>query len=330
MTHTKATCKRKRCTRRALNAADLLVGFFLLFCLLLLLKNSDAAIRFMSAGLLTCATTVIPALFPFAVLAEWISSGSPFRRGLSRIFAPLGRLLALSEDGLCALLLGMLCGFPIGTRCAVNAYREGRIEREEAERVIGIACPPSSGFLIGAVGTMLLGDKKFGVRLYFAVLLSAAIVALFLRFLRQRRTDSVSCTIPCTSCPRPLIPMAKRFTDAVGAATQGMLTVCAYVVFFSTLIGALGLILKPLGLPDQLSAILFSLLELSSGARHAAALTSPTSARLICALAAGWSGLSVHCQTLSFCAGTDLSLRTYFLAKLLQGLLTPLLVWMIG
>lgn len=343
MTHAEHSPKRRcdlSCTERSPKrrharsirplAADLLLGFLSLFSLLLLLKNTNAAIGFMTSGLLLCANALIPSLFPFAVLSELIASGRVLRRLICRLLAPLGRLLALSEEGLCALTLGMLCGFPIGTRCAINAYRSGRIGREEVERVIGISCPPSSGFLIGAVGVSLLGDRTFGVRLYLSALLSGVLTGMLLRLLRRKkaRTEQENeATIPITQSH---VPMARQLTDAVSSAMQSMLLVCAYVVFFSTLVGAIGLILEPLGLPKELSAVLFSVFELSSGVKHAAALSSPTVARLICAVSAGWSGISVHCQTLSFCADTDLSLRPYLVSKFLQGLLTPLLAMLLG
>lgn len=331
MTHAGVSPKRKH-TRSAqpLPIGDLILGFLSLFCLLLLLKNADAAITFMSSGLALCAKSLVPSLFPFAVLSELIASGRVIRGALCRVFAPIGRLLALSEEGLCALILGMLCGFPIGTRCAVNAYRGGRLGREEAERLLGIVCPPSPGFLLGAVGVSLFNDRAFGVHLYLSVLLSVLLTGVILRVLGRKRKAALPRAKKSFSFESPTSPIARRLTNAVRSATESMLLVCAYVVLFSTLVGALELILAPLGLPQWLSATLFSVFELSGGVKHAAALSSPASARLICAMAVGWSGISVHCQTLSLCDGTDLSLRPYLCAKFLQSALTVLLMALIG
>ena len=40
----------------------------------------------------------------------------------------------------------------------------------------------------------------------------------------------------------------------------------------------------------------------------------------------GWAGLSVHCQTLSFLGGSELSARTYLAGKVLHGVFSALLV----
>jgi sporulation integral membrane protein YlbJ len=305
--------------------ADLLFGFFSLFCLLLLLRNANAALAFMTEGLTLCAKTVIPSLFPFAVLSELITSGDRFRRLLCRAVSPLGRLLGLGENGLCALLLGMLCGFPIGIRCAVRAYQSGTLSKNEAERVIAFSGTPSSAFLISTVGVSLFGDRRFGVMLYLIVLLSAVVSGFLLRLLDKKRGSEI-CRAPWTPQASYHPSVARRLTDAVSAAAQSMLLICAYVVFFSTLVGTLELIFTPLKLPREITAILSSVFEMSGGVKHAAALSSPRLARMIAAFAAGWSGLSVHCQALSFCADTDLSLQRYLPSKLLQGALAMTLV----
>ena len=47
---------------------------------------------------------------------------------------------------------------------------------------------------------------------------------------------------------------------------------------------------------------------------------------LLCALAVGWSGLSVHFQIMSICDGCAVSFRPYFASKAAQGLLNVLLL----
>jgi hypothetical protein len=97
------------------------------------------------------------------------------------------------------------------------------------------------------------------------------------------------------------------------------------VVFFSALAGALGGIFQALHTPPILQALTLGLLELSGGVSQIAALFEPHVALPLCAFAAGWSGISVHCQVLSVCEGRSFSFRNYFLAKLLQGLLCALI-----
>ena len=303
---------------------QLCFGFFALFCLLLILRNSDIAIEYMSRGLLLCAKTVVPSLFPFMILSELIVSGGIGSVLPKRLLAPLRRLLGLPDAGCCAVLLGMLCGFPVGAKCALLSYEQGRLSKEETERVLTFSNNPSSAFLISAVGVSLWGNRRFGVALYATVLTVSLLTGILAGLLRKKDAEESSAS-EIQAVVTPPLTGAKLFTESVKSATGSMLLVCAYVIFFSALMGTLNIVLSVFDLPHTVNAFLFCLFELSGGVSQASALGNTTVAALLCAFAAGWSGLSVHCQVLSVCDGKGFSFRPYFLAKLFQGILCALL-----
>ena len=322
MTETKTIGKQKKRRARA-GYGQVLYGAFALFCLALVLKNSQIAIEYVTQGLLLCANTVIPSLFPFMVLSELIVSGGILTRLPSALLAPLRRLLGLPDTGVCAVLLGLLCGFPIGARCAVSAYEQGSLTREETERVLLCSNCPSSAFLISAVGVSLWGNRRLGVALYLTVLAVSLLTGILANLIAKKENPDrpISKTIPLV----PNTPAgATLFTKAIQSALGGILPVCAYVVFFSALTGTLQLILGRLGLPEEGVALLFCLFELSCGVSRAASISNTIAGAYLCAFAAGWSGLSVHCQMLAICDGKGLSLRPYLRAKLFAGLLCAL------
>ena len=312
---------KEQSKRARKSIGNALFGAFALFCLLLILKNAEIAVEYMHRGLLLCARTVIPSLFPFMILSELIVSGGLGGRLLKILTLPLRFLFGVSAAGGCAILLGLLCGFPIGARCAVRSLERGEISRAEAERVISLSCVPSSAFLISAVGVSLWGNRRFGLALYATVLASTILTGILFNLLDKRLP------LPKATSRGSAPPLrgSKLFTEAVRASTWSMLTVCAYVVFFSTLVGTLSLSLGRLDLSADVTALLFCIFELSGGVSSASALGNAMSAAVLCAFAAGWSGLSVHCQLLSVCDGYGISARSYFLAKLLQAILCALL-----
>lgn len=313
--------KRKR---HILTPGQVCFGLFALFCLFLILKNSDIAIEYMSRGLLLCAKTVIPSLFPFMVLSELIVSGGIGNALLKRVAAPLRRLFGLPNAGCCAVMLGMLCGFPVGAKCAILSYEQGTLSKEETERVLTFSNNPSSAFLISAVGVSLWGNRRFGIALYITVLCVSVLTGILTNLLRKKNTEEVSVQ-NIQTVPTPPLTGARLFTEAVRSATGSILLVCAYVIFFSALVGTLNLVLAAFDLPSSVNAFFFCLFELSGGVSQASALGNTAFAALLCAFAAGWSGLSVHCQVLSVCDGKGLSFRSYFLAKIFQGILCALI-----
>ncbi len=290
--------------------AGILAAFLLVLC------SSDIAIEYMKKGLRLCAATVIPALFPFMIISELIvSSGIGIR--VSKIFAkPMRYIFGIGESGAAVYFLGAICGFPIGAKAAASMYDRGDISKSELERLLTFCNNPGSAFVISAVGVSLLGSKKLGILLYVCVILSSlAVGALGKLFMKKEKTEKIY-HIPCKGCH-----FASSVTNAIQASALSMLSVCAYVVFFSAFIGCVGALLAHFSLPDELIASIFGFFELSSGASAASALDGNIERIILCALFLGWSGLSVHFQIMSVCANRDVSFKPYFVSKAVQGVL---------
>lgn len=305
------------------SAGKMLYAFMSVFSLAVILRNSDVAIEYMSRGLRLCAVTVIPSLFPFMVISELIvvsGVGEALGRLLSR---PVRTLFGISGVGASSIILGTLCGFPVGAKTAISMYDRGAVSREEAARLMMYCNNPSSAFIISAVGVSLFGSRRFGVALYFITLLTALLIAIFARLI----SGDISTPTPVSQKDDRHLSVTS-FTSAVSSAALGMLTVCAYVVFFSTLIGALGCLLSSLSLPHGVNALIYAIFEISGGVSEASAVASPILAMLLAAFAVGWSGFSVHFQILSLADGRNISFRPYFLAKLIQGVLSMLFTYL--
>ncbi len=309
---------------KGLTAGQVCFGGFSLFCLALILRNSEIAMEYIHRGLLLCARTVIPSLFPFMVLSELLVMGELGKTLLSVVSRPIRKCMALSKAGGNAVLLGMLCGFPVGARCALLSYERGFMSKEECERTLSCCNNPSSAFFISAVGISLWGNRSFGIVLYLTTLLTALFTGIL--FARQARKRTIEKTEINPSPPSLQMKNAGLFTNAIRSATEGILTVCAYVVFFSALTGVLDTMLGELHIPDALGAWISALFEISGGMSRAAAIPNRTIAALLCAFGAGWSGLSMHCQLLALCDKKGLRLRSYFCGKLLQSVLCTLLM----
>ena len=297
------------------------VGFCLMstFCFVLVLRNSDAAIEYMGRGLTLCARTVIPSLFPFMVISELlVSSGAG--EAFGRLFSRLMRwLFGLSGAGASAVFLGSMCGFPVGARTAVALLDRNVISKSECEHLLTFTNNPSSAFLITAVGVSLYGNRRLGVVLYATVLGCGFFVGFLARFFLRRSEEPSE---------HPHFPSGlhiggvETFTGAVSGAATGMLTVCAYVIFFSALTGALGCAVEGGGSSWELGYTLLSgFLEMTGGIGLASALSDREWGLILTAVFAGWSGLSVHCQVMTLCGGRGLSFKPYLLAKAVQGLL---------
>ncbi len=318
--------KEKNAPRsQAIPRVSLGMSIFLLMASLsffLILLRAEEAVLGMKRSLVLCAQTVIPSLFPFMAISELIvRSGAASILG--RLLSPLFRgLFGIKGAGGTALLLGCACGFPIGAKSAVGLYDAGEISRGELCHLLCFCNQPSSAFVTSVVGISLFGSYRFGLLLYAITLLSGLAVGIGCRFL-LKKDDFVPAKKESQAEPSSGVA---RFTDAVSRSARGMLTVCAFVCFFGTLVACLETLPALSHVPHTLSTLLVGFFELTGGVARAATCTPPSLAAYAAAWCLGWSGLSVHFQVLSLCERTGLSFRPYFAAKAAQSALNVALL----
>ena len=286
----------------------------LILCGILVWFLADARqLRLEAAKALTlCAGTVIPALFPFMVI-----TGLLVRLGFGQWLAPdmaglMASLFRLPGCAGSALLLGLVGGYPIGARTAAELYASGDLTRQEAERLLTFCNNSNPVFLISVLGVGVFGSVRAGVWLWLIHVLSALLTGLVFRGSGKSASRQELTRHP----PFQAVSFAEAFTGAVRSSLAGILSVCAFVVFFYVLA-------QPLtAMGGRLGAVLVAALELFS---LTPLLTADAFGFLLAAAAAGWGGLSVLCQTLAVLEGSGLRLRNCFLGKVVQSAFSLLL-----
>ena len=300
------------------NAVFCLMSLFFLAVTLLYPK---IAISSMTRGMELCVKTLIPSLFPFMVVSELLVSSGMISIIGGALNRPSHALFGISGSGSCAVLIGMLCGFPIGTKTALSLYEEGRISKAELERLLMLCNIPSSAFLINAVGISLFDSKSVGLLLYFCNVTSAILTGVISKPFFQ--LEETVCRVRFSA---PKKSAVARFTSSITGSAVNMLYICAFVVFFSTLVGTLEVMLASFSLPDTFTPMWFGFFEMTQGVTEASLCSSRQMGILSAAAVTGWSGLSVHFQLMSLCQNHSVSFRPYFISKLLSAVLNFLTV----
>ena len=303
--------------------------FLGVFLLALMIRNSEVAIKYVRDGLSVCADVLIPSLFPFMVISDiFVRCGVADTLG-TLFAAPMRVLFGVSGSGSVAIVLGALCGFPIGARCAVSLLDVGEIDRDECERLIAISSTPSAAFLISAVGVSLFGSRALGRALYFSALLASFATGVLLNAVSASRRKKAA--LRASDEQQKARKKIKRaagvlLSDSISASADAMLRVCAFVLFFTAFVCTLTEALGAMNLPQIAVAAISSVFELTGGMRASASLPQTALAVPIAAFAAGWSGVSVHLQIASICDGRGIRLRPYIVSKVISGVLTAVMM----
>ncbi len=108
-----------------------MVSVFFFVIIFLMLVDSKSSVFYASVGLMIWFDKMIPTLFPFMII-----SGVLIRTGYSRkiaaLFYPvLGKLFSLSYDCIYIIIMGFLCGFPMGANVIADSIHVGKISKKE-------------------------------------------------------------------------------------------------------------------------------------------------------------------------------------------------------
>lgn len=292
-----------------------------IFFILLLLKNPEIATRCINGGVSLCLRTVIPALFPFMILTELLLSCG-FAEGFGKhLGTPVATLFGITRQSAAVVFLGFICGFPVGARMAVGLYDRNVISKKECERLLGFSNLPSIAFLVSAVGSSLYQSKRFGTVLWLCCMTSAVLVGIC-----TRKKEAPTWKAPTYA--KPAIGISS-VTSAVASASSAMISVCAYILFFGTVLGCLSHVLDRFSAPPVLRVLLYGFFEMTSGVNAAADFGNQRMSAILCALAVGWSGLSVHLQLMTLCDGRGLCYRPYFIMRAAQAVICAVLVMLL-
>ena len=333
MTETKPIKQKK--SGEGLELCQLLFCFASVAAISLVLLKSDTVMPAMLAATKVCLNTVIPSLFPFMVLCDvFVNSGAAemIASVLGGIFE---KIFGIGRGGAVAVLLGLVFGFPVGTKSAVSLYERGRIDKSELCHLICFCNGPSSAFLIGAVGVGLFGSRGFGVVLCAAEMLSALVIGVCARaFFSTQNSKEKKNKKPLQNATDKRGSVIS-IVDAVTSSAVSMLYICAFIVFFSAITGIVDDCAREFGVNSTVRALLMGFFEMTGGVRAiAGADIERIAACLLCAAAVGWSGISVHFQFISLCKDTGVGYRAYFIAKTLRAVLdlcfVAVFLWFLG
>ena len=166
--------------------------FFTIFCITqigFILVYPTEGLKAAREGLNLWLNVMIPTLLPFL-----ICTGILVQTGLiSRLLAPFKTLwkivFGISPAGAYAVLVGMLCGYPMGAKTASDLYENGQITQNEAEYLLTFVNQPSPVFVRTYLCQICLNGSVPFCRMLLILLVSEWMTAQFFRFIVFRKKN---------------------------------------------------------------------------------------------------------------------------------------------
>lgn len=313
------------------------VGTYLIF---LLLRYPTLSLEYALAGLHLWFEKMIPTLLPFMILSG-ILINMNLTEGFVRLFHPiLHSLYGTTPNGSYTLIMGFLCGFPMGARIAGDLCRTGRLQAREGNLLLAFCNNIGPIYFLSFVVSTLSLEKPL---MPFLVMYGVPFVyGLFVMRIPMlfHRPDDLSATRTLPRFHRPTksinseLPAAEHFkqvpqaegllaaTDhAVVSGLTGIAKLGGYMVFFNLL----NILFVPFtSLPTTLLHVYYCILEITGGIARCGSLHP-----FLVLVMLPFGGFSCIAQTYSMIGDTSLSIRAYLIHKLAQTAITALvyLLW---
>lgn len=282
-----------------------------------MIVSPTACINAAIKALHICAEVVIPSLFPFIFCGNmFIALGAAriMSKSLSGIMKPI---FGVSGAGALALVLGVVSGYPVGASCAAELYRTGECTRSEAERLLAFCNNSGPMFIIGAVGTGMLGSHRLGVLLYLTHIFAALLCGMIFRgWGRNERTH----LLPAPRDENDIKTAAPDIGAAVGKSVDTILIICGFIIIFAVFTAVFPYC--------DWRKYVYAVLEITGGVH---ALTASGTGGMTLPLAAmfiAFSGISVLAQVSAIVIPSGLSVVPYVLGKLTQAMIAFVLTFL--
>lgn len=275
--------------------------FFLLTYFIL--THSDISLYYAFHGFTLWYSKMIPSLLPFMII-----SGILVRMNLTEAFSSLlhpilGRIFRCSKNISYVILLGFLCGFPMGAKVISDLLTTKKITQTEAQYAL---CFCNN---IGPVYFMSFAMPLLGLQSPLPYLIGMygipLLYGIFLRYTLYRNAFSNTShnTLPASHKHTNLL---EAMDTSISGSIQSILMLCGYMVLFNLLN-----ILPHFLFPD-IHKYLAPLLEITGGL---SLLKNESLLYSLCLLQFG--GLSCIAQTYTLIHSTKLSIVQYIYHKIL-------------
>lgn len=307
-----------------------------LYLIFLLLRYPALSLEYASTGLMLWFQRMIPTLLPFMILSGIMIRMNLTEKFVSFIHPFLHRIYGTSPNGSYTILMGLLCGFPMGARIIGELYQTGKLSRKESSRLL-IFCNNIGPiyFLSFVVPTLAIDKPLIPFCIMYGIpLLYGIIIMRIFPFIRQtafkatRETamqdyENIVSQIQDASARTVMkMPLLAAIDSSVISGLIGIAKLGGYMVFFNLL----NIAFVPFHNLNPAFLCLYNcLLEITSGIDRSSHCLFYSILVLL-----PFGGLSCIAQTYSMIQHTDLSIRSYVFHKIIQAFFTALCYLCLG
>ncbi len=288
------------------------LGVFL--SLICMFKIPYAVTDGVTNGLQICFYVILPSLFPFMVLSNYIIKSNIFGFAY-KVFSPISKILFRQPpESVPVIIMSMIGGFPVGIKMISTLKSSDKITSNQAWRLCLFCINGGPAFVITAVGVNMLNSNRAGVIMYASLCISSLILGVITSFLGDKKDVKQDCK---TEVQSPV----SSLSGAVSEGLQSVLGICAWVGIFSAITSCIKVFIENESLYTSLSAFL----EVTNGC----VLLAGKMPIPVITLIIGFGGICAHCQVMQNIRDCGLKYSHFLVCRVLNGAIASFISYLL-
>lgn len=288
--------------------------------LIYMLTNSKEVMDSVTFSISIWIDNLFPSLFPFLILSYFFVS-----YGISDLLSEVIKPIVVKWFNLPAscgyiLVLSLFSGFPSSAKFIKDSLEKQEISLDNAKYLLKICHFSSPLFVIGTIGSSLLGSSKLGFLILTSHYIGSFIIALIYRNREKRYRDS---KINLRNAFRKInssIPVSCTFSDILKRAIKQAFDVLFLLLGIITVFLIITTVLTSIiPLTEVQRGIFSGIIEMTQGIKYVSLLKLPIIYRMLLITSfISFGGLSIHTQVLSILSDYKVSYISYLLSRVLH------------
>lgn len=301
------------------------IGSNLFICLLVtiiifIIRYSNEVMESVGFSISIWKDNLFPSLFPFFILSNLLLQYG-FVEKVSILFRKIMPVVFhLPKEASFPFIISLFSGFPSGAKTTTDLVKNHVLTQEQGARLLTFTHYSNPLFILGFIGSMLLGSKKMGAIILFSHVVSSIVVGILFRPKvmeenNNRKMNSMN-TYP-------------SFGNALRTSIFDSLNTMFLLLGIVTIFLIITTILSQLfSYGPIFNSFIAGLLEMTQGVKLASQLSLPLLSRaILMTIFISFGGFSVHMQVLSIISEAKIKYKYFLIARILHAILASILVF---
>lgn len=279
-------------------------------------------------------SSVIPSLFPFILFTEIVLKTDIIYL-LSDLFGNIiSKIFKVSKNGVSSVIIGFLCGFPMGSKTVNTLYENNSISKKDANILLSFVNNCNPAFILSTIGIGIFNNIDIGIVLLISHLISAILVGIIYskiytyKFTNIIQKNRDNCKLEKIQKNKYVFFDILKTSILNSFITLG--NILGFIILFNLLSNIITVFLEKINTSEFTINIISGIFEITNGCNNINKLCIDYKVKIcIVSFVLGFSGLCILCQVYSTIYKQNFKFKNLIISKTIQGIFSSIITYII-